>query len=120
MSYGRSREDELWRLINFLKAHNKHWCPIVSSKEIKKAICNRCDELGVTLAEVCASAEVNYKTVKKFYIDVDEAVSRSNLRAETLMKIGKEIGIKIKVIAIMDKVENIDPKNILKIGFTRG
>lgn len=107
-------------LINFLRGHTEHYCPIVSSKEIKKTICKRCDELGVSLMEVCARADVNYKVIKKFYIDREEPLSKPSLRSTDLEKIGAVIGIKIRITLVMADIKSINRQDILKGGYVRG
>jgi len=120
MSYDPATVKSLKALVNFLRGHTQHYCPIVSSKQIKKTIVQRCDDLGVSLAEVCARGEINYKVIKKYYIDLEEPLSRPNLRSTDLEKIGSIIGLKIRITVVMAKKESVDRKDILKIGYVRG
>lgn len=80
---------------------------------------DRCDKIGVSMAEVCAYCDVSYKMVKKYYVDADEALSRPKLRATHIQKVAKVVGIDIRVVGVL-KNEMVDRKKILSIGFIRG
>ena len=112
-----SSKQNPYRLINYLKGHTEHWCPIVSSKEIKELIINRLNELGVSASEVCIRADVSYASFKKFYLEEDEPKSKPSLRPEDLMKVGKLIGIKIKTQVIVKDAHLIDRSKLLNKKF---
>jgi len=117
-----SQKDEnkiryLSRIIDYLNAHTTHYCPIVSSKEIKQVIINRMNELGVSAYEVCIRADVSYNSFYKHYMKVDEPDSRPSLRPEDLMKIGALIGIKIKPTVILQDASKIDRTKLLNEKF---
>jgi hypothetical protein len=109
--------EELLRLNNYLSAMATHWCPIVSSKKIKKEIIERCNDLGVSLYEVVSRADVSWGTVKSFYMKTEEPESRPSLRAEDIMKIAELIGIEIRVAVLRKPIENIDRDKLLNDKF---
>lgn len=102
-----------YRLIEYLKGHTDHYCPIVSSKEIKELIINRLNELGVSAMEVCIRADVSYGTFKNFYLDIEEPKSKPSLRPEDLMKIGELIGIRIRITVVAKDASLIDRTKLL-------
>jgi len=93
--------------------HTDHWCPIVSSKEIKECIIGRINELGVSASEICIRADISYATFKKYYLETENPKSRPSLRPEDLMKVGKLIGIKIRPTIIMKEAHLIDRTKLL-------
>lgn len=105
--------NDLYQRIRFLEAHTTHYCPIVSSKEIKQCIIDRLNELGVSAYEVAIRADVSYNSFKKLYLDVDDPESRPSLRPEDLMKVGRLIGIKIKPTLILQDASKIDRTKLL-------
>lgn len=111
----------LYLRIARLQNEVKHWCPVVSSSVIKSAIISRCDEIGVSLAEVCASCGVKYKPVKEHWINTSDAVSRPTLRADHIIKIGLALGIDIRTLVVMKDIDRHEKrKEILKGEFIRG
>ena len=104
---------DLKKRLNQQKAHNTHYCPIVSSKVIKQTFVNRLNDLGVSAYEVCIRADVSYNSFKKHYLEVDEPKSRPSLRPEDLQKIGELIGIKIKTTVVLKDVSEIDRNKLL-------
>jgi len=108
-----SSKQNPYKVIEYLKAHTDHWCPIVSSKEIKQLLIERMNNLGVSAFEVCIRADVSYATFKKYYLEIEEPTSRPSLRPEDLMKIGKLIGIKIRTTVVVGDIEKIDRNKLL-------
>ena len=108
-----SSKQDPYKLISYLKGHTDHWCPIVSSKEIKQLIIDRLNELGVSASEICIRADISYASFKKFYLEEDEPKSRPSLRPEDLMKVGELIGIKIKTQVIVKDAHLIDRSKLL-------
>lgn len=107
--------------IAYLQANLNHWCPVVSSKAIKIVIIDRCDKIGVSLAEVCASCDVKYKPVKSYWVEMNDALSRPNLRAQDIMKIAEKLGIDIRTLAVVKDIEKVKREDILKgLDFIRG
>ena len=102
------RERALKGLVDMLGANASHWCPIVSSHAIKKAIVERINELGVTALEVCVRADVSFNSFQKFYLRCDEPLSKPSIRAEEIMKIGDLIGLKVRVRVFAIPKEEID------------
>ena len=82
-----SSKQDPYKLISYLKGHTDHWCPIVSSKEIKQLIIDRLNELRVSASEICIRSDISYASFKKFYLEEDEPKSRPSLRPEDLMKV---------------------------------
>lgn len=111
MSY--EEKNDAGKIINYLKAHTKHWCPIVSSKEIKKLIFNRCDELCVSIQEVIISCDLNIKVLMKYWVNENDAVSRPGVRAEQIIKIGKAIGIEIRTVVVVKDKQDYNRNEIL-------
>lgn len=112
---------KLARRLAYLQSNVNHWCPVVSSKEIKIVINQRCVELGVSMAEICASCDVSYRMVKKFWIETNDAVSRPKLRAEHIIKIADKVGVNIRTLVVVKPIEQMDRNEILKgLNFIRG
>ena len=86
----------------------RHYCNIVSSKEIKKALINRCTELGITPYEVCTRAGLKWYTFRKNYLENDEPKSTPAIRSTDIVRFARLIGIHIKINVILDKKENVD------------
>lgn len=113
--------ENLIRRIAYLQANLNHWCPVVSSKAIKIIVIQRCDEVGVSLAEVCASCNVKYKPIKAYWVEMDDALSRPNLRAQDIMKIAEKLGIDIRTLAVVKALEKVNRDDILNgLDFIRG
>lgn len=106
-------KEKLWQLTKLYKTHSKHWCPIVSSKEIKKVIINRCDNLGVSVQEVCLSCGFNDEVLTKEWLNNNEPLSVPTIRAEAIIAIGKKIGIEIRTIVVVKDIEKYSRKEIL-------
>lgn len=120
MRYGPEAQkeiDKLRKLLRYANGRMTHWCPIVSSHEIKRAIIERCNELGVSIMEVCLRADVSYNTVNRFYVNDDEPKSRPAIRPEDIIKIAELIGIKIRVRAFMKPAAEIDTTKLLNENF---
>jgi len=106
-----------YQINDWLKAHTNHWCPIVSSKAIKKQIVARITELGASPFEVCIRADVSWNSFNKYYLKAEEPFSRPSLRPEDLMRIGDLIGIKIKTTLILGDKDDIDVSKLLNEKF---
>ena len=109
--------EDLLRLNKYLSAMGTHWCPIVSSKKIKKEIIDRCNDLGVSLYEVVSRADVSWGTIKNFYMKEEEPNSRPSLRAEEIMKIAELVGIEIRVAVLRKPIDTIDRDKLLNDKF---
>ena len=103
---------ELYDLLRWKNGQITHYCPIVSSKEIKKALIQRCNKLGITPYEVCIKAELKWQTFRKNYIQKDQPMSTPALRSTDLRRFAKIIGVDIRINVVMDKVENVDIEKI--------
>ena len=90
---------------------------VINKKAIKKAILNRIEELGVTLKEVCVFTGVSYNMTKKYYIEVTEAKSAPHFRSEHVIKLGKAVGVNIRVVGVLTEVSRDE---ILKGEYVRG
>ena len=112
-----SEIDRLRRLNRYLSAMGTHWCPIVSSKKIKKEIVDRCNDLGVSMYELVSRADVSWSTVKNFYLKDEDPDSRPSLRAEDLMKIAELIGIEIRVAVLRKPIEDVNREKLLNDKF---
>ncbi len=104
--------DGLYDLLRIKNGQIKHYCNIVSSKEIKKALINRCTELGITPYEVCTRAELKWYTFKNNYLECDEPKSSPATRSTDIIRFARLIGIHIKINVILDKKENVNIENL--------
>ena len=108
---------KLYKLNNILSAAASHWCPIVSSHVIKKAFVERCNDLGVSVMEVCIRADVSWAVVKRYYLREDDPLSRPAMRAEDLINMGDLVGLKIRTRVFAQPAEEVDVKKLLNEKF---
>jgi len=108
----KDKIDGLYKLLKQKNGQIKHYCNIVSSKEIKKALINRCTELGITPYEVCERADLKWYTFKKNYLECDEPKSSPATRAADIIRFARLIGIHIRIDVILDKKENVNIENL--------
>ena len=73
----------------------------------------------VTIQEVAASCDLNVKVIMRFWVNRDDALSKPNLRAEKIIKLGRAVGIEIRTIVVVkdkDKYSRHDILNKVKNG----
>jgi len=103
---------DLYNLLRQKNGQIKHYCNIVSSKEIKRALVNRCTQLGITPYEVCVRAGLKWFTFKKNYLEEDEPRSTPAIRSADIIRFARLIGIHIKIDVVLDKKENVNIENL--------
>lgn len=81
---------------------------IVQSKEIKKLIFDRAEEIDVDLRSVCLREGLDYDRIIKHYLNKDYIVGTGlrPINQKEIITLCESIGIKIKIMAI--KTNDID------------
>jgi len=75
----------------------RFWDIIVSSKELRKLIVERADELDVNIFHVVREAGLNWSTFKKRYLYSEDILSRPSIRQENILKVCEVLGLDIKL-----------------------
>lgn len=92
-----------------------HPCIIVGSKELKNAIKNRCEELNIKIYNVVNRLGMPWDSIKRNYWQNESPLSTPAVRAEDIIEIANEIGIRVRVSVILDHPNTIEDPEPLKI-----
>jgi hypothetical protein len=109
--------ENLKSLVRIHSARAKRWCPIVSSTEIRKHLIDRCNEVGVSIYEVAQRVGIKPAILKKQYVEAEELLSTSSLRAEDIINIGHLLNTKIRVRVFPGDIEEVDRSKLLNQKF---
>lgn len=104
-------------LIRIHSARAKRWCPIVSSTEIRKHLIDRCNEVGVSIYEVALRIGIKPAILKAQYVEADELLSTSSLRAEDIINMGHLLNTKIRVRVFPGDIGEVDRSKLLNEKF---
>jgi len=117
-------EEEHRRIVNnmrkLVRIHSKRatrWCPIVSSTEIRKHLIDRWNEVGVSIYEVALRIGISHNVLRKQYVEAEELLSTSSLRAEDIIKMGHLLNTQIRVRVFPGDIEEVDRNKLLNEKF---
>ena len=94
------------------ETRQRFWDIIVSSKELKKLIIERTEELDVKLFHVVKEAGMSWWSFRDNYLYSEDIMSGPSIRQATILKVCKILGIDVKMtITVVDP----DPELITKL-----